>query len=165
LLAGARASRIAARQALVDRQRCGLVATHAWAAPPLPPQARLEGDTGQGPADRSCRCRTAPRGLAASRELNKPARRRARLMVMTVGWLVDAALASRLRTALTAHRATVPHQPGPPGQRPTARGVFPDGVGMHGRLIPGPWPLVRHLTEEPQQRLTRLGNPSERGDR
>lgn len=162
---GALASRLAARQALVDRQRGVLLATTAWEAPQLPPQALLAGDTGHGHAARGCRCRKEPRVLAASRSLNKPARLMALLRVMTVGWLVSAAVASRLRNALKDHGATGPNPPGTPGQRPTARWVLHDVVGSHGRLIPGPWPLVLNRTEAPQPRLTRRGNPSERCSR
>jgi hypothetical protein len=32
---------------------------------------------------------------------------------------------------------------------------------MHGRLIPGQWPLVLHLTEAHQQLLKLLGTPDE----
>lgn len=81
--------------------------------------------------------------------------------VMTVGWLGYAALASRLRHALKDHGAPVPNQTGTPVPNPPARWVFPDVVGSHGRLIPGQWPLVLHLTEAHQPLLTLLGKPSE----
>jgi hypothetical protein len=88
LIEGALASRLATRQALVDRQRCVLWATTALDAPQLPPQALLAGDQGQGHAARGVRFRKEPRFRAASRSLNKPERRMALWRVMTVCGLV-----------------------------------------------------------------------------
>ena len=85
--------------------------------------------------------------------------------VMTVCWLGSAALADRMRHALKDHGATYPNPTGTPVQSPTARWVLPSCVGIHGRLLPGQWPLVLHLTEEPQQRRKRLGQPDERCSR
>ena len=65
------------------------------------------------------------------------------LMVMTVCWLVYAALEYRIRHALKDHGATFPHQKGTPVQNPTARWVFHDFVGIHVLFIPGPWPPRR----------------------
>jgi hypothetical protein len=50
-------------------------------------------------------------------------------------------------------------------QHPTARWVFQYVVGIHVLLIPGPWPVVLHLTEEHQQLLKLLGKPYERFSR
>jgi transposase len=120
----------------------------------------LERDTGQGHAARGFRCRKDPQFLAASCSLNKPARIRARLMVMTVCLLVSAALEDRLRTALTEPDATVPHQTGQPVQNPTARWVFHDLVGIQVLRIPGPWDaIVVNLTERHQRLLQLLGKP------
>jgi hypothetical protein len=81
-------------------------------------------------------------------------------MVLTVCLRVYAAVADRLRTALKAQDATCPHQPGPPGQTPTARWVFHDLVGIHGRRIPGPWDsLVLTLPEVHQRLLPLRGKP------
>jgi hypothetical protein len=87
------------------------------------------------------------------------------LRVMTVCWLVYAALEYRSRQALQEQRATVPHHKGQPVQNPTARWVLHYFVGIHLLLLPGQWPLVRNLTEAHQQRLRLLGKPYERLDR
>jgi hypothetical protein len=160
--AGARASRVAVRQALGDHHRGFLLATYARDDAQLPPQERLAGDTGQGHAARGCRFLKAPRLLASSVYLQKPARIMALVLVMTVCRLVYAALAYRLRQALKDQGRPFPHQQGPPVQTPTAWGVLHYGVGSQVRLIPGPWTVVLHLTVGHQQRLTRLGKPSAR---
>jgi transposase len=159
---GALASRIATRQALVDRQSCFLLATNELDATQLPPQALLEGYKGQGHAERGFRFLKDPRFLASSLYLKKPERIMALLMVMTVCLLVYAALEYRIRNALQDHGATFPNQKGAPIQNPTARWVFHYFVGIHVLLIPGQWPLVLNLTEEHQQLLKLLGSPYER---
>jgi transposase len=159
---GALASRIATRQALVDRQSCFLLATNELDATQLPPQALLEGYKGQGHAERGFRFLKDPRFLASSLYLKKPERIMALLMVMTVCLLVYAALEYRIRKALQDHGATFPNQQGTPVQNPTARWVFHYFVGIHVLLIPGQWPLVLNLTEEHQHLLKLLGTPYER---
>jgi hypothetical protein len=159
---GALAAAIAAPQPRVDRQSCVLLATTALDATRLPVQELCAGDTGQAHGARGVRFLTAPRVMAASLDLTKPERSMARWMVMTVCVLVYAARESRSRKALQDHGATFPNHKGPPGHNPTARWVFPDFVGMHVLLIPGPWPVVLHLTEEHQPLLTLLGKPDER---
>jgi transposase len=159
---GALASRIATRQALVDRQRCVLLATNELDATQLSPQALLEGYKGQGHAERGFRFLKDPHFLASSRYLKKPERIMALLMVMTVCLLVYAALEYRIRKALQDHGATFPNQQGTPVQNPTARWVFHYFVGIHVLLIPGQWSLVLNLTEEHQQLLKLLGTPYER---
>jgi hypothetical protein len=146
----------------IEQQRGFLVATNALDDTPLPPQKRLAGDTGPGHAERGFRFLTDPRFLASSLSRKKPERSMALLMVMTVCLLVYAALAYRIRHARQDHGATFPNQQGTPVQNPTARWVFPYCVGLHVRFIPGPWPLVLHLTEAHQPWRTRLGNPDER---
>jgi hypothetical protein len=160
MIEGALASAIAAHQPLVNQQSCVMLATHALDNTQLSIQARCAGDQGQALVERGCRCRKDPRLLASSRALNKPARILALLRVMTVCWLVYAALAYRIRQALQDHGATVPNQTGPPGQNPTARWVFQDFVGIHVLLIPGEGPLGLKLADEPQRVLRRLGNSS-----
>jgi transposase len=59
--------------------------------------------------------------LASSLYLKKPEWVMALLMVMTVCWLVYAALEYRIRQALTDHAATFPDQQGKRMQSPTAR--------------------------------------------
>jgi transposase len=159
---GSLASRIATRQALVDRQSCFLLATNELDATQLPPQALLEGYKGQGHAERGFRFLKDPRFLASSLYLKKPERIMALLMVMTVCLLVYAALEYRIRNALQDHGATFPNQQGTPVQNPTARWVFHYFVGIHVLLIPGQWPLVLNLTAEQQQLLKLLGTPYER---
>jgi transposase len=81
-------------------------------------------------------------------------------MVMTVYFLVYAALEYRIRQALTEPHAAFPDQQGKPTQTPTARWVFHDFVGIHVLRIPGQWDsLGVHLTEEHQSLLGLLGKP------
>jgi transposase len=61
---GALASRIAVRQALVDQLRCFLLATNELDETQLPPQELLDGDKGQGHAERGFRFLKDPRFLA-----------------------------------------------------------------------------------------------------
>jgi transposase len=159
---GSLASRVAARQARIDQQRCFLLATNARDDTQLPPQELLEGYTSQVHAERGVRFLKDPRFLASSRYLKTPERLMALLMVMTVCWLVYAALEYRIRHALKDHGATFPNQKGTPVQNPTARWVFHYFVGIHLLFIPGQWPLVLNLTEEHQQLLKLLGKPYER---
>ncbi len=90
---GALASRVTTQQALVEPQRCVLLATNALDHTPLPPQELVAGDTGQGYAERGVRFRKDPGFRASSRYRKTPARIMARFMVMTVCLLVYAALA------------------------------------------------------------------------
>jgi transposase len=159
---GALASRLAARQALVDQHSCFLLATNELDDTQLPPQELLEGYKGQSHAERGFRFLKDPRFLASSRYLKKPERIMALLMVMTICLLVYAALEYRLRNALKNHGATFPNQTGIPVQNPTARWAFHYCVGIHVLLIPGQWPIVLNLTEEHQQLLILLGKPYER---
>jgi transposase len=159
---GALASRVAARQALIDHQSGFLLATNELDDTQLPPQELLEGYKSQGHAERGFRFLKDPRFLASSLYLKKPARIMALLMVMTVCLLVYAALEYRIRNALKDHGATFPNQKGTPVQNPTARWVFHDFVGIHVLFVPGQWPLVLNLTEEHQQLLKLLGKPYER---
>jgi hypothetical protein len=78
-------------------------------------------------------------------------------MVMTGGVLVDAALESRLRPALQEQGATVPDRQGTRPPPPPARGGFHDVVGLQGRFMPQPWPIVLHLTAAHAPLLQRLG--------
>jgi transposase len=157
-IAGALASARARRQALSDQHRCVILATNARDEATWSPQEGLHGDTGPAPADRGVRCLKAPQFLAASRDRKKPARSMALLMVMTVCLLVYAALASRIRQALTDHHTTVPNHKGQPVRNPTARWVFQSFGGIHVLRIPGQWDLLGvNLTAQPQQLLALLG--------
>ena len=160
---GALASSLAARQALLDQQRCFILATNELDHTQLPPHEVLEGYKGQGHAERGFRFLKDPQFFASSLYLKKPERIMALLMVMTVCLLVYAALEYRIRTALTDHDATFPNQKGKPVQNPTARWVFHYFMGIHVLIIPGQWyPLVVNLTEEHQSLLRLLGKPYER---
>ena len=151
---------MATRQALLDPHRCVILATNARDEAMWSPPEVLNGYNGQAQAERGFRFRNDPQCLAASFSLTKPARLMALLLVMTVCLLVDAALESRIRTALQDHGATFPDQNGKPTQTPTARWVFRSFVGMPVRLIPAQWDdLVVNLTEAHQSRLRLLGKP------
>jgi transposase len=117
----------------------------------------LDGDTGQARGERGVRFRKAPQFLASSLSRKKPERVRALLMVMTICWLVSAALESRIRHALKAHEATFPDQKGKRIQNPTARWVFHYFVGIHVLFIPGQGLMMLHLPDEHQRLLQLLG--------
>jgi transposase len=129
---GALASTRTSRQARLDQHGCVILATNALDHTPLPPQEILAGDTGQVHVERGCRLLQDPQFFAASRSLNQPERLMALLMVMTVCWLVYAALAYRIRQARKDHAATCPDHRGQRIQHPTARWVCHDCVGIHG---------------------------------
>jgi hypothetical protein len=78
-------------------------------------------------------------------------------LVMTICWLVYAALESRMRTARKAHAATWPDQKGQRLQNPPARWVGHDFVGMPVLDMPGQGLFVRHLTDEHPHLLQLLG--------
>jgi transposase len=158
-IAGALASQLATRQALVEQQSCFLLATNELDATQLSPQELLAGYKGQVQAERGFRFLKDPCFLASSLYLKKPERIMALLMVMTVCLLVYAALEYRIRKALKDHGATFPNQKGKPVQNPTARWVFYYFMGIHLLRIPGEGPLVLNLTEEQQHLLRLLGKP------
>jgi hypothetical protein len=102
------------------------------------PRALRAGDPGPGHAARGFRFRNAPRLLAASLSLKTPERIRARLMGMTIGLLLSAALESRIRKALQDHGATFPNQQGLPVQPPPLGGlsrVCGDSRAPHPRAV------------------------------
>ena len=157
-IAGALASRLTDRQALVDQQSCFILATNELDEGQLSAQAVLDGYKGQARAERGFRFLKDPQFLASSLYLKKPERIMALLMVMTVCLLVYAALEYRIRTALQAHEATFPDQKGKRIQNPTARWVFHYFVGIHVLYLPQQWPIVINLTEEHQHLLQLLGH-------
>jgi transposase len=136
-IAGALASRLTDRRARVDQQSCFILATNELDEGQLSPQAVLDGYKGQARAERGFRFLKAPHFLASSLYLKKPQRIMALLMVMTLCWLVYAALEYRIRTALKEHGATFPDQKGKRMQNPTARWGFHYFVGIHVLFIPG----------------------------
>jgi transposase len=123
----------------------------------LASQAVLDGYKGQARAEPGFRFLKDPQFLASSLYLKKPERIMALLMVMTVCWLVYAALEYRIRTALKEHGATFPDQKGKRIQNPTARWVFHYFVGIHVLYIPGQGLMILNLTDEHQHLLQLLG--------
>jgi transposase len=83
-MAGAMASVVARREALVAHQSGVLLATNALDTTQLSPQALLEASKDQPRAERGCRFLQDPQCLASSLDLNTPERIMALLMVMTV---------------------------------------------------------------------------------
>jgi transposase len=156
-IVGALASRIAARQALVDQHSCFILATNELDEGQLPAREVLAGDKGQAYAERGFRFLKDPQFLASSLYLKKPERIMALLMVMTVCLLVYAALEYRIRRALQEHNATFPDQKGKRIQTPTARWVFHYFVGIHVLYIPGQGLMMLNLTDEHQHLLQLLG--------
>jgi transposase len=154
---GTLASRIAARQALVDQHSCFILATNELDEALLPAPAVLNGYKGQASAERGFRFLKDPQFLASSLYLKKPERVMALLMVMTVCLLVYAALEYRIRRALQEHGATFPDQKGNRIQHPTARWVFHYFVGIHVLYIPGQGLFVLNLTDEHLHLLQLLG--------
>jgi transposase len=156
-IAGALASRLTDRQALVAQQSCFILATNELDEEQLSAQAVLDGYKGQARAERGFRFLKDPQFLASSLYLKKPERIMALLMVMTVCLLVYAALEYRIRTALKEHAATFPDQKGQRIQNPTARWVFHYFVGIHVLYIPGQGLMILNLTDEHQHLLQLLG--------
>jgi transposase len=156
-IAGALASRLTDRQALVDQQSCFILATNELDEGQLSAQAVLDGYKGQARAERGFRFLKDPQFLASSLYLKKPERIMALLMVMTVCLLVYAALEYRIRTVLKEQEATFPDQKGKRIQNPTARWVFHYFVGIHVLYIPGQGLFVLNLTDEHQHLLQLLG--------
>jgi transposase len=156
-IAGALASRLTDRRALVDQQSCFLLATNELDEGQLSSQAVLDGYKGQAQAERGFRFLKDPQFLASTLYLKKPERLMALLMVMTVCLLVYAALEYRIRTALKEHEATFPDQKGKRIQNPTARWVFHYFVGIHVLYIPGQGLMILNLTDEHQHLLQLLG--------
>jgi hypothetical protein len=64
-----------------------------------------------------------------------------------------------MRQALKAHEATFPNPKGQRVQKPTARWVFHDFVGVHRRDALGHWPVTLNLTKEHSHLLNLLGKP------
>ena len=155
--AGALASRLTDRRALVDQQSCFLLATNELDEGQLSSQAVLDGYKGQAQAERGFRFLKDPQFLASTLSLKKPERLMALLMVMTVCLLVYAALEYRIRTALKEHEATFPDQKGKRIQNPTARWVFHYFVGIHVLYIPEPGLMMLNLTDEHLHLLQLLG--------
>lgn len=151
-LEGALAAVRAARQALLAQHRCVILATNDLDATHLPPQQLLDADKGQTQVERGLRCLKEPELLASSRSRKKPERIRALLMVMTVGLLVYAALESRMRQARQGHDATFPNHHGKRVQKPTARWVVHEFVGIHLLIAPGQWPIVLNRTDAHRNR-------------
>jgi transposase len=156
-IAGALASRLTDRRALVDQQSCFLLATNELDEGQLSSQAVLDGYKGQAQAERGVRFLKDPQFLASTLYLKKPERLMALLMVMTVCLLVYAALEYRIRTALKEHEATFPDQKGKRIQNPTARWVFHYFVGIHVLYIPGQGLMILNLTDEHLHLLQLLG--------
>jgi transposase len=73
-LAGAFASSLAARQALIGQHRCFILATNALDTTHLPPPEVWAGYQGQGHVERGCRLLKAPQCFASSLYLKKPDR-------------------------------------------------------------------------------------------
>jgi transposase len=160
-LEGTLASSLPARQALVDPHRCFLLATNELDETSLPPAEVWHGYKGQVHSERGFRFLKDPSFLACSLYLKKPERIMALLMVMTVCWLVYAALEYRIRNALKDSGSTFPNQKGQPTPHPTARWVFHYFVGIHLLLLPDlmQWPLVLNLNDEHRKLLRLLGPP------
>jgi transposase len=159
---GALASSLAAHQGLGDQHSCFILATNELDDTRLSPQEVLYGYKGQGHAERGFRLLKDPQFFAAALYLTKPERIMTLLMVMTVCLLVYAALESRIRQALKDHEATFPDQKGKRMHNPTARWVLQYCVGIHLLCQAGQWPIVLNLTEEHQNLLRLLGQPSMR---
>ena len=157
-IAGALASRLTDRRALIDQQSCCILATNELDESQLSAQAVLDGYKGHTQVERGFRFLKDPQFLASSLYLKKSERIMALLMVMTVCLLVYAALEYRIRTALKEHGATFPDQKGRRISHPTTRWVFHSFVGIHILSIPGQGPMILHLTDEHQHLLQLLGN-------
>jgi transposase len=160
-IAGALASSLATRRALLAQKSCFVLATNELDSSVLGAQEVLAAYKAQSAAERGFRFLKDPQFLASSLYLKKPERIMALLMVMTVCLLVYAALEYRLRQALRAHNETFPDQKGRPTQHPTARWVFHCFVGIHVLLGATDKPLVLNLQEHHQSVLKVMGTAYE----
>src|SRR5919202_4101420 len=156
-IAGALASRLTDRQARVDQHSCFILATNELDEGQLSAQAVLDGYKGQAQAERGFRFLKDPQFLASSLYLKKPERIMALVMVMTVCWMVYAALEYRMRTALKEQAATFADQKAKRLKHPTARWVFHYFVGIHVLFIPGQGLMILNLTDEHLHLLQLLG--------
>lgn len=162
VIEGAWASTVADHPTLWDMHRCFILATHTRDATALPAHEVLRGYKGHSRPERGVRFLKAPRCRASSLSLKKPERIMALLMVMTVCWLVSAALEYRIRQALQSQHEPFADQQGRPSQQPTARGVSHVFVGSHVLLGVGDHPVVLKLNDQPQLVLKLLGSSYER---
>jgi transposase len=160
-LAGALASSLATRQALLAQKSCFVLATNELDAQALGAPEVLAAYKAQSAPERGFRFLKSPEFLAASLYLKKPERIMALLMVMTVCLLVYAALEYRLRQALREHDETFPDQKGHPTRRPTARWVFHVFVGIHVLLGAMDKPLILNLQEHHLRVLKVMGTAYE----
>ena len=133
-----------------------ILATNQVDRAALPERELLQTYKAQQQAERGFRFLKDPLFLASSLSLKSPQRIRALWFVMTVCWLVYAALEYRLREALKAQSQTFPDQKGRPPQRPTARWVFQYFVSIH-LLIVETQERVLNLTEHHCTVLAVLG--------
>jgi len=156
-IAGALASALATRQALLAQKSCFVLATNELDAQALSAQEVLSAYKGQSVSERGFRFLKSPEFLASSLYLKKPERIMALLMVMTVCLLVYAALEYRLRQALREQNETFPDQKGRPTQHPTARWVFHVFVGIHVLLSATDKPLILNLQEHHLRLLKVMG--------
>jgi transposase len=161
VIAGALASSLAARPALMEQKSCFVLATNARDAQALGAQEVLSASKAQSGPERGFRFLKSPEFLASSFYLKKPERIMALLMVMTLCLLVYAALEYRLRQALREHDKAFPAQKGRPTQRPTARWVFHVFVGIHVLLGATDKPLILHLQEHHLSLLKVMGTAYE----
>jgi transposase len=160
-IAGALASSLATRRALLDQKSCFVLATNELDTSALGAQEVLAAYKAQSAPERGCRFLKDPQFLASSLYLKKPERIMALLMVMTVCLLVYTALEYRLRQALRAHNETFPAQKGHPTQHPTARWVFHCFLGIHVLLGATDTPLVLNLHEHHHRVLKVMGTAYE----
>ncbi len=152
-------TRFAPRHTCIDPHHGVILATNARDATPWPPPHRLDGDNGQTYVEHGVRFWKAPELLAATRDLTYPKLILALAMVMTVCWLVYAAMEARIRQAIHGPDATYSNQPGKRVLNPSARRVFHDVVGVHLRLALGQWPIMLNRTDEPRHLRPLLGKP------
>jgi transposase len=161
VIAGALASSLARRRALLDQKSCFVLATNELDDSALGAHEVLAAYKGQSVPERGFRFLKSPEFLASSLYLKKPERIMALLMVMTVCLLVYAALEYRLRQALREHDATFPDQKGRPTQHPTARWVFHVFVGIHVLRGASDRPLILNLQEHHLRLLKVMGTDYE----
>ena len=121
-----------------QRKACFVLGTTIPASA-LPDAEVVAGYKGQGAVERGFRFLKDPVFFVSSLCIKKPSRLQGLLMVMTLALLIYSVAQRRMRHQLARQHATLPHQIGQPGSRPTLRWVFQllEGINLVTYAVQG----------------------------
>lgn len=142
---------------LLKKKSLFILATNELDGETLPVEEMLRGYKGQVRVERGFRFLKEPWFMASSIYLQDEKRIMALLMVMTLCLLVYSVLEWRIREGLQAQDLAFPDQKGNPTQRPTARWVFQDFLGIH-LLLDGSREVVINMKDRHRRILAVLGH-------